>query len=96
MKPNLEPAEKDAEFGVNCAAGPTQRTGGTGAPAKAGVPKRYRRLKCNELVSHGDFVADEHRGFEPWEGPNGFRANSFIKPVYRYYASRSTITKKLE
>jgi hypothetical protein len=35
----------------------------------AGVSKRFRLLKWNELVSRGDFVVDELRGFEPWEGP---------------------------
>jgi hypothetical protein len=48
-----------------------------------GVPKRSRRLKGNELVTRGDFVANEQRGFEPWEGPTGFRADAFMKPVYR-------------
>ena len=95
MKPNVELTEKNAEVGANRAPGPTQRTGGPRAPAKPGVPKRLRRLKSNELVSPGDFIADGNRGFEPWEGPNGFRANSFMKPVYRQHARRSSIIKKL-
>jgi hypothetical protein len=53
------------------------------ASAEACIPKRFRRLKWNELVSRGDFVEDEHRGFEPWQGPNGFRAYAFVKPIYR-------------
>jgi len=55
---------------------------------------RLRRLKWNELVSRGDFVADERHGFEPWEGPSGFRADSFVKPIYRQDESHSTATKK--
>ena len=64
------------------------------APAEAVIPKRLRRLKWDELVSVGDFVADERRGFEPWEGPNGFRANAFIKPVYRRTEGSSIATQK--
>ncbi len=47
------------------------------------LSKCLRRLKWNELVSRGDFVMDEHQDFEPWEGPSGFRADSFWKPIYR-------------
>ena len=50
---------------------------------KACNPKRFRRLKWNELVSRGDFITNERRGFEPWEGPGGFQAGSFLKPIYR-------------
>ena len=50
---------------------------------KAGVPMRFRRLKWNEVVSLGDFVRNEHQCFEPWEGPGGFRADSFVKTIYR-------------
>jgi len=57
------------------------------------VPRRFRRLKWNELVFNGDFVADERLGLEPWEGPGGFRADSFMKPIYRQKKSRSTATK---
>lgn len=48
-----------------------------------GVPKSFRRLKWNELVQVGDFVVHQLRGFELWEGPSGFRADSFVKPIYR-------------
>ena len=51
--------------------------------ATAVLSKCLRRLKWNELVSRGDFVMDEHQDFEPWEGPSGFRADSFLKPIYR-------------
>jgi hypothetical protein len=47
------------------------------------VPKHLRPLKWNELVRRGDFVEDGRRGFEPWEGPAGFRADAFIKTIYR-------------
>lgn len=57
-------------------------------------PKQYRCLKWNELVSHGDFTKDEHRGFEPWEGPTGFRADAFVKPIYRRQERRPAAAKK--
>jgi len=68
--------------------------GGPTAPISelVDVPKRFRRLKRNELVTRGDFVADEQRGFEPWEGPSGFRADAFVKSVYRRHRSRSRAT----
>jgi hypothetical protein len=62
----------------------------------AGVSKRFRLLKWTELVSRGDFVVDELRGFEPWEGPGGFKADSFVKPIYRRYKSHSTANKRLK
>jgi hypothetical protein len=61
---------------------------------KVNRPKHFRRLKWNELVGRGDFVASEHQGFEPWEGPGGFRADSFVKPIYRRDASHSAAIKK--
>jgi hypothetical protein len=65
----------------------------TGATAKADVPKSLRRLKWNELVHRGDFVADAQQGFEPWEGPSGFRADAFVKPIYRRERGPSTTTE---
>jgi len=62
----------------------------------AGVPKNFRRLKSNELVSTGDFVADERRGFEPWEGPNGFRADAFVRAIYRRDDGRAGATRKVK
>jgi hypothetical protein len=55
----------------------------TEASAQAGIPKPFRRLKSHEIVSLGDFVADEQGGFELWEGPSGFRSDSFVKAIYR-------------
>jgi hypothetical protein len=60
------------------------------------VPKRLRRLKWNERVSLGDFVRNERRRFEPWQGPGGFRADAFVKPIYRRDQSHSTETKQLK
>jgi len=53
------------------------------AAMEAGVPQGFRRLKWDEPVLAGDFVVHEQSGFEPWEGPAGFRAASFLKPIYR-------------
>ena len=47
------------------------------------VLKHLRLLKWHERVRRGDFVADGRQGFEPWEGPTGFRADAFIKQIYR-------------
>jgi len=58
----------------------------SGSSAVAAVPKRLRRLKWNELVRRGDFVEDGRRGFELWDGPAGFRADAFIKTIYRKFA----------
>ena len=50
---------------------------------ETGAAKYFRRLRWNELVVMGDFVGDENRPFEPWHGPSGFQADSFLKPIYR-------------
>jgi len=50
---------------------------------EAVVPKGFRRLKRDEVVAHGDYMVDERRGFQPWEGPGGFHARAFLRPVYR-------------
>jgi hypothetical protein len=39
-------------------------------------------------VAPGDFVRDERRGISPWEGPRGFRADSFVLAIYRLRGSR--------
>jgi hypothetical protein len=59
------------------------------------VPKRLRRLKWNELVRRGDFVEDDRNGFEPWIGPAGFRADAFIKTIYRKLARQPAIGRKI-
>jgi len=47
------------------------------------VSERLRPLKWDELVRCGDFVEDGRNGFEPWVGPSGFRADAFVKQIYR-------------
>jgi hypothetical protein len=44
---------------------------------------QVRRLKFDERVVSGDYIANENGGFELWEGPGGFRADAFLKPIYR-------------
>jgi len=63
---------------------------------KTAVPEHFRRLKANELVSPGDFVVNESLALELWEGPGGFRADSFIKEIYRQDKSHPAEIKKLE
>lgn len=58
----------------------------TDASAVAVAPESLRPLKWNELVRCGDFVANEQQGFEPWVGPGGFRADAFVKQIYRRLA----------
>lgn len=61
---------------------------------EAVAARHYRRLRSDELVSLGDFVGDAQRGFELWEGPNGFRADAFIQPIYRRDGPSSGRIKK--
>jgi len=44
---------------------------------------RFRRVRADELVIPGDYIKDGEDRYEPWDGPRGFRAASFCKPVYR-------------
>ena len=78
-------------------AKPTQRTGEPEALARGSVPKRFRRLKWNEVVWPGDFVADKRLGLQPWEGPGGFRVDAFVRPIYQREETarfRTTPTRK--
>ncbi len=59
-----------------------------------GIPKGLRLLDFNELVAPGDFVKDERLGLLPWEGPRGFRADSFVLPIYRLCGSRLAESRK--
>ena len=93
MKLNNNPAARNRERVLDGTARPTQRMGEPEALPGAGVPERFRRLKWNEVVCRGDFVADERLGLEPWEGPSGFRADAFVKTIYRPVHGRSTATK---
>jgi hypothetical protein len=56
----------------------------------------FRRLQAHELVSHGDFVADKHQMLELWDGPTGFRADAFVKTIYRRDESGSLATSELK
>ena len=94
MKLNIHLTERDCGRAVNRAIKPTQRTGEPEALARASIPERFRRLNRNELVCRGDFVGDGHKGLEPWEGPGGFRADAFVKPIYRQLVRRQTEAKK--
>ncbi len=60
-----------------------------GASPQSLVAAGLRKLAWNELVRKGDFVADGYDGFEPWEGPSGFRADAFVKPTYRRGAMKA-------
>jgi len=57
-------------------------------------PEGFRLLKTDELVSQGDFVADGPHGFKLWEGPGGFRADSFVRAIYRKRTHRPTEARK--
>jgi len=63
-------------------------------PAEPATPRHLRRLKWNELAKRGDFVADGRQGFELWEGPTGFRADAFVKTIYRRQARRLAGSRK--
>ena len=96
MKPNLGLNGKNRGRVVNGATKPTPQTGELEAPAGNFGLERFRRLKWNELVCHGDYVANEGRNLEPWEGPNGFRADAYVKPIYRRQQRRPTGAKQLQ
>ena len=73
----------EPEFTNNGAATTGQTRSQPQASAKTGARAHFRRLKPNEMVRAGDFVANEQQGFEPWDGPSGFLADAFVKPIYR-------------
>ncbi len=68
--------------------------GADATAVESGVPAGFRRLHWQEPVLAGDFVMDVQRGFELWDGPGGFRADSFVKPVYR--RGKKIPSRKLE
>lgn len=51
--------------------------------------EQLRLLRWNERVQRGDFVPDGRQGFELWQGPTGFRADAFVKQVYRRLGRRA-------
>jgi hypothetical protein len=66
---------------------------GTAIAAPAVRSKTFRRLKADELVSRGDFTANDRQEFEPWDGPTGFRADAFVKAIYRKHAPATKVRK---
>ena len=56
----------------------------------ANDPTRFRRLAQDELVRRGDLVENEQAELTEWEGPTGFRASSFKRPIYRAIESQPT------
>jgi hypothetical protein len=64
-----------------------------GESSSVAMPPDLRRLKWNELVSRGDFVENGRQGYEPWEGPGGFRADAFVKAIYRKRGRRPAGTE---
>ena len=53
------------------------------ASIKFVAPENFRALKWNEVVRRGDFIAADPGGYEPWQGPIGFRADAYVKTIYR-------------
>ena len=94
MNPIPEAPQKNDEGSADGVARKAQAAEPAKPTAPADVPQHFRRLKPGEVVGRGDFVANDQRGLEPWEGPGGFRAGAFVKPIYRRAASRSAATKK--
>lgn len=90
----MEPGDNSREVLVPDTAGRTQSLSQPDASAKADIPIQLRLLNGNEVVSRGDFVAGEHQGFKPWEGPAGFRADSFVKPIYRRARDSAIASKR--
>jgi hypothetical protein len=46
-------------------------------------PPGFRRLQKDEIAQRGDFVMNNLQEVDSWEGPGGFRAGSFVMPIYR-------------
>jgi GH24 family phage-related lysozyme (muramidase) len=63
-------------------------------PAFSIAAGQLRPLKWDERVNQGDFVAAEPGQFEVWEGPAGFRADTFVKQVYRRLKKPAAEAKK--
>jgi hypothetical protein len=90
----MEPADHPRETLVPDTTRRTQPPGQPDTSAKADIPIQLRLLNGNEVVSRGDFVAGEHQEFELWEGPAGFRADSFVKPIYRRARGTAIASKR--
>jgi hypothetical protein len=95
MKLNHEPAgSSNRKSSRGRRIDPTPEVRPIDSPMTADGPGSFRRLEGKEMVSRGDFVVDEFRGFEPWDGPGGFRADAFVKPIYRRIQIRSVVRTK--
>jgi hypothetical protein len=94
MKPNPEPTEKLREAEAAGSNARTQPADDSGTSPEADVPAHFRRLNPNEMASRGDYVVNPQGEFEPWVGLSGFRAGSFVQPIYRQDKSRPITTKE--
>jgi len=94
MKPNLGFNGRNRGCLLQGTAKLAQQPDESEVPSRNGVLDRFRRLKWNELVRQGDFVANGGRKLELWEGLNGFRADSYLKPIYRKWGCRPNGDKK--
>lgn len=52
------------------------------------VPEQLRLLRSHERVQRGDLVRTAGDEFESWEGPGGFRADTFVQRIYRRLGCR--------
>ena len=62
--------------------------------ALALIPKSLRLLKWHERVRRGDFVEAGNHGVETWVGPSGFRADAFVKQIYRRLGRQPAAARK--
>ena len=83
MKPNIKLTKNGGAGAVAFVPEPTQPNDESSPSVNASIPKKFRRLKWNEMVSRGDLVANAHRQLEKLNGLTGFRAGSFVGPIYR-------------
>ncbi len=67
---------------------------GIEAAVTVAAPKHFRALQWNEVVRRGDFIAAGQAGFALWEGPIGFRADAYVKDIYRQDAGPLARTGK--
>ena len=81
MKTYLEPTQNDFEDLDSCETKSAESNFETSAIA--GAPNPFRLVKSKEIVVAGDFILNKNHEFELWEGPSGFRADSFVMAVYR-------------
>jgi hypothetical protein len=51
--------------------------------ASMSAPEHFRLLNWNEIVTRGDYVGNDRQEIEPWVGPAGFQAGTFVKPIFR-------------